>query len=46
MPENYCKRIIFGVYDSWRKIVFEHVGVALNWRIPEFDFSFTYVHGI
>lgn len=30
--------------DIWRKIVFEHVGVALNWRIPEFDFSFTYMH--
>lgn len=23
----YCKRIIFGVYDIWRKLVYEQVGV-------------------
>lgn len=28
-PE-YFKRIIFGLYNMWRKLFFEHVGVDLN----------------
>ena len=42
----YCKRVIFGVYDIWRKLVFEQVGVDLNQRIPECDYSYTYMHCI
>lgn len=26
----YYKRIIFGMYDNWRKLVFEQVDVDLN----------------
>lgn len=35
---KYCKFIIFGLYNIWRKIVFRHVGVDLNWRTPECDY--------
>lgn len=27
---EYCKRIIFCVYDIWQKLAFEQVGVDLN----------------
>lgn len=27
---SYCKRIVFGVYDIWQKMVCEQVDVDLN----------------
>lgn len=39
---KYCKFIIFGLYNIWRKIVFRHVGVDLNWCTPECDYFYTY----
>lgn len=37
---KYCKRIVFGVYDIWRVLVFKQVGVDFNWRIPESDYFY------
>lgn len=42
---KYCKQIIFGMYDIWRKVVLEQVGIDLIQRIPECSYSFTCVHG-
>lgn len=38
--EIYCKGIIVGVYDIWR-IFLKHVGVGLNKRILQCDYSYT-----
>lgn len=42
----YCKRITVVVYEIWQKLGFDQVGMELNWRIAEYDYSFTHTHGI
>ena len=45
---NYCKRIIFSVYDIWRNFNFWLFSVDLNWRfilinliIPKYRCTFS-----
>lgn len=34
-----CKRFMFGVWDIWRKLVFEKFGADLNKLIPVYYYS-------